>query len=293
MGSCGAHGNVYVNEEPLKSSAQVQPCVYAELQRLSGGLAPQLLYPEIFVILPSDVEKPLLYSWIPLGLLMEAVRFRPAGVMPRSRPTEPTQRPHNNDHQASILISMLSIALTPEPSLRCNNSQHRRDISLPALHAIHHHRNDKHPDEHNNPPIKIRHICCRRVGPKAPKKRKRAIQQPEIDCASQPPAQPPACLGERVFTGEDPAEEHTADGDDVCGHQGDEEEGDDCVEGGVAEDVDEREEARENAAEGDGVHGDQEPGVHGAEVGGEGEAVVAREGEQLAGGGSCEAVGRS
>jgi hypothetical protein len=192
------------------------------------------------------------------------------------------------------LISVLSIALTPEPSLRRNNSQHRRDISLPALHGIHHHRNNTHPHEHKNPPIKIRHVRRRRVRPETPKKGKRAVQQrPEINRAAHPPAHPPACLGERVFAGEDPAVEHAADGDDVRGHQGDEEEGDDGVEGGVAEDVDEREEAREDAAEGYGVHGDQQPGMHGAEMGGEGEAVVAREGEELSGSGGCEAVGRS
>lgn len=76
---------------------------------------------------------------------------------------------------------------------------------------------------------------------------------------------------------EDAAVEHAADGDLVGDHEGDEVEGDDGVEGGIAAEVDEGEDDGEESSGGDGVGGDFEFGVDVGDPFAEGEAVVAGE----------------
>lgn len=155
-------------------------------------------------------------------------------------------------------------------------------IHEPATHHVHDDADDENAHEEDDAPVEGLGVDGGGVGPEGPEESEDGVEDGEGVEGYAVAAQGPA--GRRQGEGVAYAPPQDAgDADRVAEHEGADLQGDDGVEGRRAADVDEREQAGDDAGQGHRVQGDVEPPVYPADVPAEGETAVTGEREGLSG----------
>ncbi len=145
--------------------------------------------------------------------------------------------------------------LQPHPYLLSPlDKSHRRRIDPPPMQHINRSRQPNHAHPHHRRPIGRARRHGHGVRKAAEHNHESGIQERERVDWQTPLAKAPS--GGRQFLFPDALEQDAADGDHVCGEEGEQSEGDDEVKGGGGAEVDEADDAGGDGGEVDGVFGD-------------------------------------